>query len=173
MQASRFRLLRRATLLLNSAYLSELHRSRNGPMSLSGGNLPLGRRDIEGFPFPACLALPAAQMSHDAIEHCICSPRAPLPDEQGSLLALLDGAFDALSANRNDAWDHLAQRVILELVGCSMEAGAAILEAWGTRMGPKAVNSSGPPSGFRGNARGGGNPTRAGCTEPRSSACSD
>jgi hypothetical protein len=50
------RQLLRAALLLNSAWLSTIHRARRGPQALSGGSIPLGRRDVEAFPFPRPLA---------------------------------------------------------------------------------------------------------------------
>ena len=53
------RLLMRAALLLNSDWLSSIHRARRGPQALSGGSLPLGRQDIAQFPFPAPLAAAA------------------------------------------------------------------------------------------------------------------
>jgi hypothetical protein len=128
------RLLRRGTLLLNSAYLSELHRSRYGPMSLSGGNLPLGRRNVEAFPCPACLSRPVPRLSRDAIDGYLRSPRRRLPEEEPVLLGLLDAAFEILSSAHDEAWDLLAQRVILALARCSEDDATAILEAWSQRL---------------------------------------
>ena len=45
--------LRRLTILLNSAWFSMVHRARRGAAALSGGNVPLLRRDIEEFPLPS------------------------------------------------------------------------------------------------------------------------
>jgi hypothetical protein len=47
------RLLARAAALINGDWLASIHRARRGPQALSGGSIPLGRRDIEAFPFPA------------------------------------------------------------------------------------------------------------------------
>jgi hypothetical protein len=47
------RRLRRLTILLNSAWYSMVHRARRGAAALSGGNVPLGRQDIEEFPLPS------------------------------------------------------------------------------------------------------------------------
>ena len=46
-------LLRRITILLNSAWYSVIHRGRRGAAALSGGNVPLLRRDIEELPLPS------------------------------------------------------------------------------------------------------------------------
>lgn len=129
--AMSLRLLRRGSLFLNSAYLSELHRSRNGPMSLSGGNLPLGRRDIEEFPFPECLEQPAARISRAVVEHHLETPDDVLPAEPSKLLAILDVGYNALStADHVDGWDAIVQRVILQLVGCDSSTAGAILKTW-------------------------------------------
>jgi hypothetical protein len=156
------RLLRRGTLLLNSAYLSELHRSRRGPMSLSGGNLPLGRLDIDAFPFPSCLALPAAEIRQDAIEGYLRDRDARLPSDDVALLALLDAAFDRLQGDGDDPWDHLVQRVVLALMGCSAADAAAILEAWSSRQVQARITSRRCRCDSRGSARADGSPTRVG-----------
>lgn len=49
------RLLRRATLLLNSDWISAVHRARRGPLALTGGSIPVGRSDIAAVPFPRIL----------------------------------------------------------------------------------------------------------------------
>ena len=49
-------LILRATAVLNSGWIASIHRARRGPQSLSGGSIPVGRRDIEAFPFPRPLA---------------------------------------------------------------------------------------------------------------------
>jgi hypothetical protein len=45
--------LARVAQLLNSDWISAIHRARRGPQALSGGSVPLGRRDLEALPFPA------------------------------------------------------------------------------------------------------------------------
>jgi hypothetical protein len=95
-QTRETRLLRRATLLLNSAWLSQLHRCRAGPMSLTGGNLPLGRRDVEAFPFPIALTELAAEMKQSQLDRLITNPGKPLPRRTGHLLAILDAGFNIL-----------------------------------------------------------------------------
>ncbi len=61
------RMLLRAGLLLNSDWLTSIHRTRRGPQALSGGSIPLGRRDIEAFPFPESLAKPNHAIDEDGM----------------------------------------------------------------------------------------------------------
>lgn len=49
------RSLARVAQILNSEWISTIHRSRRGPQALSGGSVPLGRRDLEALPFPPLL----------------------------------------------------------------------------------------------------------------------
>jgi hypothetical protein len=61
------RMLLRAGLLLNSDWLASIHRARRGPQALSGGSIPLGRRDVEAFPFPKCLMKPSHAIDEDGM----------------------------------------------------------------------------------------------------------
>ena len=105
------RLLRRADLLLNSAWCSAVHRCRNGPASLSGGSLPAGRRDLEALPFPRALAAerPAGEM--------------------GEAVLMLDEAAADLAGGGpiDEGTDARVQRAILRIAGIEPEAAEEIL----------------------------------------------
>jgi hypothetical protein len=102
--------LHRLTILLNSAWYSMIHRARRGAVALSGGNLPLGRKDIEEFPLPS------------GFLDCEVVPR-----ERAGLVALLD-RLDPLTH------DLLLQRAILALAGYGEEDAREIIESWSGLM---------------------------------------
>jgi len=107
-----------------------IHRSRNGPAALSGGSIPLGRRDIEAFPFPDRLADPAAVVDRRRLEAILASPDAPFPDDPGILLAGLDLAFETLTRNPSESMDRFVQRAVLTLAGVDSGDTETILAAW-------------------------------------------
>jgi len=120
-------LLKRATILINSAWHSMVHRARRGPLALSGGSVPLGRRDIEDLPFPRVLLAQSAVAKPEDLRHFREDGSLALPREDLDRLALLD----ALDPARDDA---LAQRLILSLAGHDDREAASILAAWGERL---------------------------------------
>ncbi len=85
--------LRAAAILLNSAWLTELHRARAGPAGLAGGGLNLLKRDLEELPFLEPAAL------EELLEITPEEPRSGTPQDdrlQRSILGL--AGFDAASA---------------------------------------------------------------------------
>ena len=140
------RLLRRGTMLLNSAWLSALHRVRRGPLALSGGSVPLGRRDIQEFPFPAPLLDEGVPVTarvigcrRSAVSGC------PLPRTPAELVGWLDAAAEVLLRNaaadpaEAESWDCLAQRVIFALAGWEEGEAEAIRSRWAGLLGGQAA----------------------------------
>jgi hypothetical protein len=134
------RVWRRCVILLNSAWLSVVHRARRGPLALAGGSLSVGRRDIEELPFPLILHERAARAPHALRDGLLRDPQADLPRDPAALLDLLDRAALAILSHRDahERWDALAQRIILRLAGHSERESRAILRAWAAGPLPHA-----------------------------------
>jgi hypothetical protein len=103
--------LRRLSILLNSAWYSMVHRARRGGLALSGGNVPLGRKDIEEFPLPSVF---------------LDGGTSGTP--QLALLDSLDPSSD----------DLLIQRLVLLLAGYDEEDATTIVDAWSGLTKPSA-----------------------------------
>jgi hypothetical protein len=116
-------LLRRGTLLLNSAWISAVHRARRGPVALAGGSIPLGKDDLAGLPFPALLAGKSTPAAETSLRELLAEIDAMLPSDPKLLLGILDAAAEALlDRDRSEdadqeRWDLLVQRVIEAIAG--------------------------------------------------------
>jgi len=111
------RFLRRGALLVNSGWISAIHRGRRGPLSLAGGSIPLGRRDVAEFPFPIALAGEGAAPDGAALRAFLLEPERSIPDDPDMAVGILDAAASVLLDSDGadpvafEAWDRLVQRV--------------------------------------------------------------
>jgi hypothetical protein len=96
-------------------------------MSLAGGNLPLGRRDIESFPCPEVISMDAGRIDQKHLEQLLSDPSAPMPTDSSFLLAVLDAAYGLFTKCVDPVWDRIVQRAILRLAGCDEAESTALL----------------------------------------------
>jgi predicted RNA methylase len=120
-RADALALLRRGTLLLNSDWITAIHRARRGAVALAGGSIPLLKGDLADLPCPRALVGGSSALGEGGLSELLSREAAPLPRDPELLAGILDAAAAALLGGADPEpagmrrWDLLVQRVIESL----------------------------------------------------------